>query len=220
MPPEGWGEDAEPEIDVMEYARLLWAKKWLIVAVLVATVVFATAWSLTRTKMYRATTKLTLQPAPQLSQNQFDMMMSWWQMDRFIADQIEVLETRQLAQRLVDRLGLQSLPEFAEADAVGMVLGMIEAKPIEESFVIEVSMVSDDPERASEWLNLYIEEFMAANIEASLDRSKQVYKVIQDRMAPLQEQVVEAEANLMRYRERDDAVLFADEDQNVISEQL
>ncbi len=31
MPQEGWGEDAEPEIDVMEYARLLWAKKWLIV---------------------------------------------------------------------------------------------------------------------------------------------------------------------------------------------
>ncbi len=81
-------------------------------------------------------------------------------------------------------------------------------------------MVSHDPKRASEWLNLYIEEFMAANIEASLDRSRQVYKVIQDRMAPLQEQVVEAEANLMRYRERDDAVLFADEDQNVISEQL
>jgi polysaccharide biosynthesis transport protein len=220
-PPEAnWGEEAEPEIDIMEYARLLWAKKWLIVAVLVATVVFATAYSMTRTKMYRATTKLILQPSPQLSQNQFDTMMSWWQMDRFIADQIEVLETRQLAERLVDRLGIQSLPEFAETDAVGAVLAMVEAAPIKESFVIEVSMVSHDPERASEWLNLYIEEFMASNIEASLDRSKQVYEVIQDRMAPLQEQVIEAEANLMRYRERDDAVLFADEDQNVISEQL
>ena len=141
-------------------------------------------------------------------------------MDRFIADQIEVLKTRQLAQRLVNRLGLQSLPEFAGGDAVSAVLGMVEASPIEGSFVIDVSMVSPDPNRASEWLNLYIEEFMAANIEASLDRSRQVYELIQDRMAPLQEQVVEAEAALMLYRERDDAVLFADEDQNVISEQL
>jgi len=219
-PPDHWGEESEPEIDIMEYARLLWAKKWLIVAVLVSTVVFASAWSMTRTKMYRATTKLTLQPAPQMSQNQFDMMMSWWQMDRFIADQIEVLQTRQLAQRLVDRLGIQSLPEFAESDAAGAVLSMIEAEPIKESFVIEVSMVSADPERASEWLNLYVEEFMASNIEASLDRSKKVYEVIQERMAPLKEQVVEAEAALMTYRERDDAVLFADGDQNVISEQL
>jgi len=220
MPQDGWGEESEPEIDVMEYARLLWAKKWLIVGVLVATVVFATAWSLTRTKMYRATTRIILQPAPQLSQNQFDMMMSWWQMDRFIADQIQVLKTRKLAQRLVDKLGLASLPEYAGSDPVSMVLGMVEAEPLEDSFVIEVSMVSADPERASEWLNLYIEEFMAANIEASLDRSRQVYKVIQDRMAPLEDQVAQAEANLMQYRERDDAVLFADEDQNVISEQL
>ncbi len=221
MPPDAWsGEDSEPEIDVMEYVRLIWAKKWLVVAVLVATVVLATAWSLTRTKMYRATAKLTIQPAPQLSQNQFDMMMSWWQMDRFIADQIEVLKTRRLAGRLVDRLGLDSLPELAGADAVGMVLGMIEAEPVEESFVIDVSMVSSDPERAAEWLNLYIDEFQKANIEASLDRSRQVYKVIQDRMAPLEQQVVEAEAALMTYRERDDAVLFANEDQNVISEQL
>ena len=215
-----WGEDAEPEIDVMEYLRLIWAKKWLVVGVLVATVVLATAWSMTRTKMYRATSKITMQPAPQLSQNQFDLMMSWWQMDRFIADQIQVLRTRQMAQRLVDRLGLDTSAEFAGGDPVGAVLGMIEAEPVKDSFVIEISMVSPDPERASEWLNLYVEEFMKSNIEAALDRSKQVYNVIQDRLAPLQDQVAQAEANLMQYRERDDAVLFADEDQNVISEQL
>jgi capsular exopolysaccharide synthesis family protein len=221
MPPDaGWADESDSEIDIMEYARLLWAKKWIIVAVLLATVVLATAWAMTRTKMYRATTKLTLQPAPQLSQNQLDLMMSWWQMDRFIADQIEVLQTRQLAQRLVDRLGLDSLPEYQGVDAVSMVLGMVEAEAISESFVVEISMVSDDPDRASEWLNIYVDEFQKANIEASLDRSRQVYKVIQDRMAPLQDQVAAAEANLMTYRERDDAVLFADEDQNVISEQL
>ena len=99
--------------------------------------------------------------------------------------------------QMVDRLAIQSLPEFAERDAVGAVLSMVEAEPIKESFVIEVSMISSDPERASEWLNLYIKEFMASNIEASLDRSKQVYEVIQERMAPLQEQVVAAAAALM-----------------------
>jgi succinoglycan biosynthesis transport protein ExoP len=218
--PPDWGEDSEPEIDVMEYARLIWAKKWLVVGVLVATVVLATAWSLTRTKMYRAASKITLQPAPQLSQNQFDLMMSWWQMDRFIADQIQVLKTRQMAQRLVDRLGLDTSAEFQGRDPVGAVLGMVSAEPVKDSFVIEISMVSPDPERASEWLNLYVQEFMKANIEAALDRSRQVYQVIQDRLAPLQDQVAQAEANLMQYREREDAVLFADEDQNVISEQL
>ncbi len=92
-----WAEESEPEIDVMEYVRLVWAKKWLVLGVLVATVAFATAWSLTRPKMYRASTKIALQPPPQLSNNQFDMAMSWYQMDRIIADQVEILKTRELA---------------------------------------------------------------------------------------------------------------------------
>ncbi len=25
-----WAEEAEPEIDIMEYVRLVWAKKWLV----------------------------------------------------------------------------------------------------------------------------------------------------------------------------------------------
>ena len=35
-----WAEEAEPEIDIMEYVRLVWAKKWLILAVVLAIVVF------------------------------------------------------------------------------------------------------------------------------------------------------------------------------------
>ena len=93
-----WAEDAEPEIDVMEYVRLIWAKKWLVLAVVLATVTFVTAWALTRPKMYRATTKITIQPPPQLSNNQFDLAMSWFQMDRIIADQVEILRTRALAE--------------------------------------------------------------------------------------------------------------------------
>ncbi len=97
-----WVEEPEPELGVVDYAHLVWAHKVLVVGVLAATVVLAVAWSLTRPKLYRAETKITLHPAPQLTQNQLDMWMSWWQMDRFIADQIQVLQTRSLAQRVVD----------------------------------------------------------------------------------------------------------------------
>ncbi len=71
-----WAEEAEPEIDVMEYVRLVWAKKWLVLGVLLTTVVFATAWSMTRPKLYRVSTKITLQAPPQISGNQFDNAMN------------------------------------------------------------------------------------------------------------------------------------------------
>ena len=184
-----WAEEQEPEIDIMEYVRLIWAKKWLVLAVLVATVVFATAWALTRPKMYRATTKITIQPPPQLSNNQFDLAMSWWQMDRIIADQVEVLGTRALAERVVQTLGLESHPSFAGGDAVGALLGGISAKPIEGTFVVEVSLVGREQHAIAEWLNIYIDEYKAANIEDSIERTREVYNVIQNRLESPTDQV-------------------------------
>jgi len=215
-----WAEEAEPEIDVMEYVRLVWAKKWLVLAVLVATIVFATTWALTRPKMYRASTKITIQPPPQLSNNQFDLAMSWWQMDRIIADQVEVLGTRALAERVVNTLGLESHPAFAGGDAVGALLSGITAKPVEETFVIEVSLVGRQQDAIAEWLNIYIEEYKAANIEHSLERTREVYEVIQNRLNPLQVKLEDSEELLMDFSEREDAVLLADQDKNVITEQV
>ena len=50
FPPQGpppfsqWSpyvDDSEPEIDIMEYVRLVWSRKWLVLGVLLATVVLA-----------------------------------------------------------------------------------------------------------------------------------------------------------------------------------
>ena len=216
-----WAEEPEPEIDLMEYVRLLWAKKWLVVGVLLATVVFASAWALTRPKMYRAETKITIQPPPQLSNNQFDLAMSWWQMDRIIADQVEVIKTRALAERVVQRIGLASHPAFANVDdPAGALLANIDAEPINDTFVVEVSLVGREQDAIAEWLNIYIEEYKAANIEDSLERTHEVYEVIQDRLDPLRAKLEESEQMLMEFSERDDAVLLADQDKNVITEQV
>jgi succinoglycan biosynthesis transport protein ExoP len=215
-----WVEEPEPELNVMDYVHLVWAHKLLVVGVLAATLVLAAAWAMTRPKLYRAETKITLHPAPQLTQNQLDMWMSWWQMDRFIADQIQVLQTRSLAQRVVDRLGLDGHPEFAGEDAAGVLMGRISAEPVKDSFVILVSMTGRNPDTVAEWLNIYVEEFIAANIESSLERTRQVYDVIQSRLDPLREQLAASEQELMRFQEREDSYLFADQDENVIQEQV
>jgi capsular exopolysaccharide synthesis family protein len=175
---------------------------------------------MTRPKLYRAESKITLHPAPQLTQNQLDMWMSWWQMDRFIADQIQVLQTRSLAQRVVDRLGLDAHPEFSGEDAAGALMSRIGAEPVKDSFVIRVSMTGRDPDTVAEWLNIYVEEFVAANIESSLERTRQVYEVIQSRLDPLRGQLAASEQRLMRFQEREDSYLFADQDENVIQEQV
>ncbi|MCK5378752.1 MAG: polysaccharide biosynthesis tyrosine autokinase [Acidobacteria bacterium] len=217
----GWADDQGHEIDVMEYARLLWSRRWLVLAVLVATVVLATAWSVTRPKLYRAMTKLIVEPTSSINNNQFDAFVSYWQLDRYISDQVQVLETDRLAKRVVDQLGLASLPEFEGRNpGPGVILGGLTVKPVSESNVIELSMVGRDPDRIAEWLNVYVQQYIASNIEDGIDKTRKIYEVIQSRLDPLRTQVEEAQRDLMSFQEGHDGLVFADEQKNVITEQV
>ena len=112
----------EPEIDVMEYVRLIWARRsgWrsaVLVAIRGGFFHCVVADAAQDVSGYHQGSRI--QPPPQLSNNQFDLAMSWWQMDRIIADQVEILEDHESsAQRVVvQTLGLESHPAFADRDA-------------------------------------------------------------------------------------------------------
>jgi len=217
----GWGDEPGGEIDIMEYVGLLWSRRWLVLAVLVTTVVLATAWSVTRPNLYRATAKLIVEPTSSINNNQFDAFVSYWQLDRYITDQVQVLETERLAKRVIDQLGLASLPEYQDGKpGPGIILGALEVKPVEESNVIEISMVGRDPDRVAEWLNVYLDEYIALNIEDGIEKTRKIYKVIQTRLAPLRNQVENAEKNLTSFLEEHETLGFADEQKNVITEQV
>ncbi len=214
-----WGgaEPAEPEVNFMEYVLLVWQHRWTVVAVVLLATTIAAVRAFSRPKMYRSVAKISLEVGPQVSQSNFDNWMNFWQLDRYVRDQIEILSTWQLASRAAARLGLAVGGDDA---AVHGLLANLEAKQVEQTDIIEISMVGLDPVTTAEWLNVYIEEFIAANIENSLGRTRQVYEVIQSRLEPLRRKVHESEGALLEFREREDALLFAEQDKNVITEQV
>lgn len=214
-------EDIGGEIDIREYFNLLWARKWWVLICACSVLVLLSAWSLTRPKMYRATTKIIVEPKQAINNNQFDSFVNYWQLDRYITDQVQVLKTERLAQRVIDRLGLASLPEYAgQKPGPWIILSHLNIEPVEGSNVVELSLTAGDPQRAAEWLNVYVEEYIKANIEDGIGKTRKIYKVIQSRLDPLRQQVQTAEQGLMKFREKEGAVLFADEQKNVITEQV
>lgn len=208
-----WNDDSSPEVDLAEYLHLVWSHRWLIAVVTLVCVAMATAWAVTRPKRYRAVAKVALEVrAPQIIKTQVNMGPSYWEMKTFVKDQVQVLRTGELARRVAERLGL--------ADGTAGLLGRIKVEPIEDTNVIELSMTGQDPEQVAEWLNLYVDEYVSYNIEDNLLRTQQVYEVIQSKLDPLRFQLQSSEEELTRFKERQGALLFADEDKNVISEQV
>lgn len=214
-------EDQVGEIDIREYLSIIWARKWWVLGCALSLLVLSSAWALTRPKMYRATTKIVIEPKQAINNNQFDAFVNYWQLDRYITDQVQVLKTERLARRVIDHLGLASQPEFSgRKPGPSLILGNLKVEPVEGSNVVELSLTARSPERAAEWLNVYVEEFIKANIEDGIDKTRKIYKVIQSRLDPLRKQVHESEKELMKFRENEGAVLLADEQKNVITEQV
>ncbi len=214
----GWlTEEGESDINVMDYVHLLWGQKWLIAAVVVVVMVVGGAWAFTRTKLYRATTRIALEQAPQIIKNQVYSGVTWWDLQHYAQDQVQVIETRRLAARVARKLGLDAPNDDSGAYRL---LGSLTVKPVKDTNVLELSMINPDPKKAAEWLNLYVQEYIAINIEDNLNRTRKVYQVIQSKLDPLRKQLEASEQKLLQFKERKDALLVGDQDKNVITEQV
>jgi|AMFO01.1.fsa_nt_gi capsular exopolysaccharide family len=214
----GWfAEEPEPAVNFMEYVYLLWSQKWIIAAVVLVTVIAGGAWAFTRTKLYRATARIALEQAPQIIKNQVYSSASWWELQHYAQDQVQVIRTRRLAARVAHRLGLDT---EGKSDGADRLLASLDVKPVKDTNVLELSMVGTDPKQVSEWLNVYIQEYIAINIEDNLDRTRKVYQVIQSKLDPLRKQLEASEQRLLQFKERKDALLVGDQDKNVITEQV
>jgi len=214
-------DETQSEIRIMDYLLLLWGRKWIILGVTLTCLVLAISWALTRPKLYKATAEISVgERAPQIIKNQVSFGPNYWELERYVEEQVRVLQTKRLAHRVVDRLGLASQPGFAGPDPAGRLLAMIEPERVKETSIISLSLIAKDPVHAAEWLNVFIDEYIAMNIEDNLQRTQKVSDVIQSKLDPLRQQLSKSEQSLVTFREKKGSLLFSDQDKNVISEQI
>jgi capsular exopolysaccharide synthesis family protein len=205
----------EPGIDVMDYVNLIWARRWMVLLVVAVAVVGGAAWALTRPKLYRSFCEISVgERSPKIVRNQLDMGPSWWELERYVDEQVRVLSSRNLAARAVEKLGL------GDSVAPELLRSMIAVERLGDTNMIRLVMIAREPEQAADWLNRYVQEYIKINIDDNLVRARQVFEVIQERLDPLRADLARSERELMQFKERENAILFADQDKNVITEQV
>lgn len=215
------GEFDEPEFHISELVGMVWSNKWLVVAVLLCTVALGMTYAFTRPKLYRASVTIqTDMSTPRIIPGQISSSPSWWQREIYMRDLAFLVRSRKVATRVAERLGLAGGAYPDKESASEALLGAVGFSPIRDTNLFVISMTGRSPERVTEWANIYAETFLETNIEDNLERTRQVYNVISERLDPLREQVEESERRLVDFRTRQDALLFADQDKNVISEQV
>ncbi|HEX4847890.1 MAG TPA: polysaccharide biosynthesis tyrosine autokinase [Novosphingobium sp.] len=139
-----------------------------------------------------------------------------YDVDRFLKTQTDILRSRGLAQRVAQKLKLQTRPEFyaameskapgagvtAEAmrnQVVGLLLGNLKVNLPRDSRIVTISFESADPSMSAEIANAFATEFIQSNLQRKFDSSSYAREFVANQMAEAKQRVEQAERNLNDY---------------------
>ncbi|HYO56232.1 GumC family protein [Archangium sp.] len=221
-------EANEPSLDVMQYVRALWRRKWLIVGVTVVMVLLGMFHTLRQPKIYTASTSLIIDvAAPRVLDTEVKEVMgdergNYWANKEYYQTQSEVITSRAVASRVVDRLGLRNDPAFlgvegiqdeearkkamASIDAVSLVRSRITVIPSANSRVVRIAVEDVDPKRAALLANEVAEAYMAENLALRLKTTEGASAWLEERLSELGSRASTSELDLYKFKRSADVL--------------
>jgi len=194
-----------------QFLLILNARKWIILGVLLLTVAVTAAVSLLLPKQYTATTTLIVDSK---SKDPFTGQLFPSQMfPGYMATQIDVIKSSQVAQKVVRALKLAENPatreQFMEAtEGKGTVeqwlgdvlLRKLDVEPSRESSVINLSYSGADPQFAAAMANAFAKTYIETSLELRLAPARQTAEWFDQQIVQLREKVDQAQQKLTAYQ--------------------
>ncbi|MEW5967900.1 MAG: chain length determinant protein EpsF [Pseudomonadota bacterium] len=198
-------------MNFIQFLLILNARKWIILGVLALTVAVTAVVSLLLPREYTATATLIIDSK---SKDPFTGQLLPSQMfPGYMATQIDVIKSTQVAQRVVRELKLADNPavreQFMEATKgrgtvdqwlAGVLLRKLEAEPSRESSIISVSFSGADPQFSAAMANAFAKGYIETSLDLRLAPAKQTAAWFDQQIVQLRQKVDEAQQKLTAYQ--------------------
>lgn len=199
-------------MNVHQFLLILGARKKIILSILLATVLLALGWSLLQPKTYKATASVLLNykgvdPLTGLT-------MPGQLMPGYMATQIDIISSKNVALRVVDALGLASSPaviqQFNEANEgrgsvrdwlADLLLRKLEIVPSRESSVVEISFKGADPQFAAAVANAFADQYEKTSVQLKTAPMKKASSYFNEQTKQLRDNLETAQARLSKYQQ-------------------
>jgi polysaccharide biosynthesis transport protein len=196
------GGTANRDFEVRYYAELLWRRRILLAATAIGGLALGSLAGELQTPRYQARSMLQVMPPNPTSLNVTDALVQTGSPMRdrqFFNTQLNVLHSRAIAERVVDKLKLKTSPALqGTGDPVSAFLAAVTVEPIPETYVVEVRVVHNDPKDAALWANTLSDIYMDYSIEGQVEAAKRAYKWVTDRLAETETGMQEAQDKLLK----------------------
>jgi capsular exopolysaccharide synthesis family protein len=236
-------DDRPEEFDFIAAWRALRKYRWISVSIFVAVVSIVMIWTIGQRRIYRATASVDIeQSAPQILGSSVQDVVTlspgtYWFTKEYYETQYRIIDSRAVAQRVVDKLGLAQDLEFlgltqirdeAErkkalqmADAVSVLQSRIHVDPVKDTYLANISVDDTDPRRAALLANTVAQAYIEENAEKWRDATLDAEDDLRGRERDLKAKVEASEVSLYDYKRDNDILSMSLEDQqNTVSQKL
>jgi len=199
-------------MSVHQFLLILLARKKIILATLLTTVALALGVSLVLSKTYKATASVLLNykgvdPLTGLT-------MPGQLLPGYMATQIDIISSKNVALRVVDALRLASVPDvlrqFHDANEgrgsvrdwlADLLLKKLDIVPSRESSVVEISFRGADPQFAAAVANSFADEYQKITVQLKTEPAKKASSYFNEQTRQLRDNVEAAQARLSKYQQ-------------------
>lgn len=209
-------------LDLREFIKVLMSRKKLVLATALITMIIAIVITLLMQPVYRADSTLKVERYAANSDIEIlDGKVSRSDRD-FFETQIQLIQTKSLARRVIDELGLETqiaplglfsrIKQFFTPDATSkagqsdttelLFLENLTVKPINNSQLLKISYDSTDPKLAADISNSIAKTFVRQNLERRFDTATSNKAYISDSIEVTKKSLEDAERRLNAYAKK------------------
>jgi chain length determinant protein EpsF len=207
-------------MSIKQFLRIVWARKWLALALAIVVAIAGTAITLLIPKQYTAETAMIVEMridpvlgalAPSLA------------MPGYMATQIDILKSERVAGRVVKMLGVERSPTAVaqwrdqtnakiplERYFAGLLQRGLAVDPGRGSNVINVSFSAQDPVFAQAAANAFVQAYMDISVELRVAPARQSATFLDDQTKVLRGNLEAAQAKLSKFQQ-EKGIVVSDE---------
>lgn len=205
----------------IQFLLILNARKWIILGVLLFTVAVTAAVSLLLPKEYTATTTLIIDS--QTKDPFTGQLMPSQLIPGYMATQAEIIQSANVAQRVVRELKLADSPDtheqfMAATEGKGnvnqwlgdLLLKKLDVEPSRESSVISIGFTGTDPRFSAVIANAFARAYIETSLDLRVEPAKQTAAWFDQQITRLRKNLDDAQQKLTTYQ-REKGIVESDE---------
>ena len=214
------GFDFASMIDPVQLRAMVWRNRWLALLIVALAIIAALAFTATATRIYTAQGSLQIdRETAAVLESEERGGAAYNDAYTFLQTQVDIMQSRYLAERVAQRLNLANDPAFlasmgatreglppAGAERTrrlgNMVRSGLDVNLPRNSSIVRVEYASADPQVAARLVNGYLDAFAQANLSRRFDSTAYARQFLQDQLADAQDQLEASERASLAYARR------------------